>query len=253
MIKVLNIPELILLPGGKFMMGGTDDEESPRHEVTIGYDFAISRSPVTVGEYLACVEDGGCPPPEWLEPGSRHHIDTGSSDYYGASCANTRHPIVGVSWFDAQAYCHWLSAQTGQTYRLPSEAEWEYTCRAGSEGDYCFGSEVDCLVEYAWYNKNAGDKTHPVGELKPNAWGLHDMHGNVWEWCQDEWHGNYQGAPVDGSAWQEAESTGSRVLRGGSWCNLPDLLAAAFRNSHVPALRDNDIGFRVVCAVPSRT
>jgi len=122
-----------------------------------------------------------------------------------------------------------LSEQTGEDYRLLTEAEWEYACRAGSTGKYCFGDDVNQLGNYGWYDKNSGSQTHPVGEKKANKFGLYDMHGNVWEWCEDVWHDNYNGAPVDGSAWVSGGDSKVHLLRGGSWGGSDIYLRCAFR------------------------
>jgi formylglycine-generating enzyme required for sulfatase activity len=224
----LLVPEMLNISPGVFNMGGRAfSGEKPIHEVNIAYNFAIGKFPVTFEEY-----DSFC-----AATGRRKAEDQG----WGRG----RRPVINVTWQDAVDYCQWLSEQSGQTYRLPSEAEWEYACRAGSAGDYCFGDDVERLAEYAWHRDNSGGKTHPVGELKPNAWGLHDVHGNVWEWCQDSWHGNYQGAPVDGSAWQEAESGAYRVLRGGSWDCYPSSSRAADRDAAQIGKCYKYIGFRL--------
>ncbi len=244
-------PEMAVVPAGSFMMGSKDNEgdadERPRHKVKIPAPFAVGRYPITVAEYMAGVKAGGCKPAEWLEKGSQYNIETGSDDRYkqlGEALKGDRFPIVGVSWADAKAYAAWLASKTGKAYRLLSEAEWEYACRAGREGAYCFGGDESQLGRYAWYASNSGGKTHPVGEKLANEWGLHDMHGNVWEWCEDLWHGDYNGAPDDGSAW----TTGGgdwRVLRGGSWNDVPRDLRAACRISNYPTDRDDDYGLRV--------
>jgi formylglycine-generating enzyme required for sulfatase activity len=226
-------PELIRLPGGSFKMGSDKyNSEQPIHDVTIGYDFAIGRYQVTFEEYDAFCEA------------------TGREKAKDQGWARGRRPVINVYWQEAVDYCQWLSEQTGQTYRLPGEAEWEYACRAGSDGEYCFGSDVERLGDYAWYNENSDNNTHPVGEKKANAWGLYDVHGNVWEWCQDRWHDSYKGAPTDGSA-RETGDTKSRLLRGGSWSTYTDGCRAAYRNSN--DLRSYNSGFRVVCVVAPRT
>jgi formylglycine-generating enzyme required for sulfatase activity len=148
---------------------------------------------------------------------------------------------VGVSWEDAQRFCRWAGC------RLPTEAEWEYACRAGSQKKYCFGDDVSRLEEFAWFNKNSGGKLHPVGEKKPNAWGLFDLHGNVWEWCQDWWKDDYyKHSPKTDPAGPERGS--ARVLRGGSFRNDPDSLRCSSRSNYDPDIRGHYIGFRVVCA-----
>ncbi|MFM6439528.1 MAG: formylglycine-generating enzyme family protein, partial [Microcystis panniformis] len=147
--------------------------------------------------------------------------------------------------------CQKLSQITGKTYRLPTEAEWEYACRAGTTTRYYFGDDANQLGDYAWYDGNSQRTTHPVGQKKPNAWGLYDMSGNVWEWCEDDWHDNYIGAPKDGSAWfiKNDNRSHRKCPRGGSWFNNPGNCRSAFRSSN--HRRDNDYndlnGFRVVC------
>ena len=134
----------------------------------------------------------------------------------------------------------------GQTVNLASEAQWEYACRAGSNGKYCFGDDVNQLEKYAWYDKNSGSKTHSGGEKLANSWGLHDMHGNVWEWCEDVWHENYNGATTDGSAWLTGGEKDRRALRGGSWFNGAFSCRSAFRGRSDAVNRNYVIGFRVV-------
>jgi formylglycine-generating enzyme required for sulfatase activity len=164
--------------------------------------------------------------------------------------------VVGVSWRDAIAYCEWLTKETGQRYRLPSEAEWEYACRAGTETPFSFGATI--TTDQANYDGNytygAGrkgsyrERTTEVGTFPANPWGLYDLHGNVWEWVEDVWHDTYQGAPADGSAWTDGkgkESSRARVLRGGSWGGNPRFLRSARRYGDGPDLRGDDNGFRV--------
>jgi formylglycine-generating enzyme required for sulfatase activity len=135
---------------------------------------------------------------------------------------------------------------TGQKVKLPSESQWEYACRAGSTGKYCFGDDVSKLENYAWYSENSGSKTHPVGEKLANSWGLHDMHGNVWEWCVDVWHENYNGAPTDGSAWLKDSSQNLHALRGGSWYFKDFYCRSSIRDWDIAGGRNYNIGFRVV-------
>jgi len=242
-------PELVQIPGGTFQMGSNDGDrdEQPVHTVTVK-SFALGKYEVTIGEYLSCVQGGGCNPPEWLESGNEYNIHTGSKkDYYeerGMSEDNKRHPVIGVSWDDAKAYVKWLSEQTGKDYHLPTEAQWEYACRAGSVGKYSFGDDVNQLGNYGWYGSNSGSKTHPVGEKQANKFGLYDMHGNVWEWLEDKWHGSYNGAPSDGSAWMSGDSNAHR-LRGGSWYFNDDFLRCAYRLGDVTTGRLNSWGLRI--------
>ena len=200
-------PEMVVIPAGSFMMGTTRgegfDTELPQHEVTIPNAFAVGKYPVTFAEWDAAVAAGGVS----YKPGDE-------------GWGRGQRPVVNVSWNDAQAYVSWLSTKTAQPYRLLSEAEWEYACRAGSKSSYCFADGEVRLSDYAWYSSNSGRGTKPVGGKKPNAFNLQDMHGNVWEWCEDLWHNSYYGKPETlngaGAAW----TTGAdryRVFRGGSW------------------------------------
>ena len=217
--------EMVSLPAGQFLMGSPDYEsEKPPHQVKLN-SFAIGKYPVTQAQYEAVM---GINPSEFKN--------------------NPQNPVEQVSWNDAQAFCRKLSQITGKTYRLPTEAEWEYACRAGTTTRYYFGDDASQLGDYAWYDGNSQDKTHPVGQKKPNAWGLYDMSGNVWEWCEDNWHSSYENAPRDGSAWLTNDND-YPILRGGSWyCDL-SACRSAYRLSD--GLRRSDhyggLGFRVVC------
>jgi formylglycine-generating enzyme required for sulfatase activity len=192
--------------------------DSPQHQVTIREGFFMGKYEVTQAQWQAVM--GHNP-----------------SDHKGHDL-----PVEKVSWYDAQDFIQRLNAKNdGYTYRLPSEAEWEYTARAGTTGDYA--GELDAM---AWYASNSDFETHPVGLKHPNAFGLFDMHGNVWEWCQDNYHKSYVGAPADGSAWL-SEGEQKRVARGGSWGSVPNPdLRSAERNPQSPDLRYNSVGFRVV-------
>ena len=150
-----------------------------------------------------------------------------------------RRPVINVSWNDAKEYVTWLARKTGQPYRLLTEAEWEFAARAGTTTKYAFGDTLD--KQQAQFSES---KTAEVGGFPANAWGLHDMHGNVWEWCEDNWHPTYQGAPQDGSVWQGGDVS-LRVLRGGSWYNVPQFLRSAYRFRSPPGIRNYDSGFRV--------
>ena len=229
-------PDMVVIRAGSFSMGcvsGVDcsDDEKPVHQVTIPQAFAVGKYEVTFAEWDACVSAGGC----------SHRPD----DRWGRG----RHPVIRVSWEDAQSYVCWLSQQTGASYRLLSESEWEYVARAGSSTAYSWGSQIGsgrancdgCGSQ--WDNS----QTAPVGSFSPNAFGLHDMHGNVWEWVQDCWNESYNGAPSDGSAWQSSNCS-RRVLRGGSWDDGPRSLRSAFRywfNKYGSVFRDYSFGFRV--------
>ncbi|MEI6065002.1 MAG: formylglycine-generating enzyme family protein [Pseudanabaena sp. ELA748] len=172
------------------------------------------------------------------------------SQFHGKDC-----PVERVNWYEAQEFCARLSQLMGEIYRLPSEAEWEYACRARVETytEYCFGDDEGQLEEYAWYDKNSDNKTQPVGQKTPNAWGLYDMHGNVWEWCADDWHDSYEGAPTDAQIWikdvKNYEDGGEtkKLLRGGSWYFNAHYCRSAYRDSYFARCRLNYFGFRVVC------
>jgi len=185
------------------------NDEKPIHEVTIGYEFGVGQYQVTFEEY-----DRFCEATKRQKPSSKGGLANliGFNDW-----GRNKRPVINIEWHDAKAYCDWLSEQSGKKYRLLSEAEWEYACRAGSTGEYCFGDDMNQLGNYGWYDKNSGGQTHPVGEKKANNFGLYDMHGNVWEWCKDVWHENYNGAPADGSAWMVGGDSNKHLLRGGSW------------------------------------
>jgi formylglycine-generating enzyme required for sulfatase activity len=228
------LPEMITIQGGSFEMGCSNskdcsDDEKPVRTVQVAA-FEMSKTEVTFAQWDACVADGGCggykPDDEQWGRGNR--------------------PVINVSWNDAQNYVQWLSQKTGQKYRLPTEVEWEYAARAGTTTSYFWGNEIGnnqancdgCGSE--WDNK----QTAPVERFAANAWGLHDMHGNVWEWVQDCYHETYIKAPKDGRAWEE-KSCVYRVWRGGSWINVPRYLRSAARNWINPAGRINSIGFRI--------
>jgi len=214
------IPEMVRMQPGRFLMG------NGAREVRIEQAFAMGKYPVTFEEYDAFAEATGREKPS----------DRG----WGRG----RRPVINVSWEDAVVYAAWLSEQTGKQYRLPNEAEWEYAARADTQTRWCFGDDESALGEYAWYSQNAGRKTQPVGKLKPNPWGLYDVHGNVWEWVQDCWHDSYTGAPDDGVPWESGDCD-RRVLRGGSWCNLPEDLRSAYRYRYTLDYRDFYLGFRL--------
>jgi formylglycine-generating enzyme required for sulfatase activity len=167
-------------------------------------------------------------------------------------------PVEQVSWYDAVEFVERLSRQTGRHYRLPSEAEWEYACRAGTTTPFHFGETLtDKLANYAASKTFAAEpkgeyreQTTPVGSFPPNGFGLYDMHGNVWEWCADPWHESYEGAPTDGSVWEDENDNDNhyRLLRGGSWDSLPEDCRSAYRGTFSPDGRNSYLGFRVVCA-----
>ena len=224
--------EMVKIPTGSFLMGSVDNDESayrnekPQHPVNL-QEFYLGKYPITQEQYQAIMGNN----PSYFEN-------------------NPKNPVENISWNDAQSFCQNLSEKTGKKYRLPSEAEWEYACRAGTQTRYYFGDDVTQLGEYAWYYGHSDSKTHPVGEKKPNNWGLYDMYGNVREWCEEGWHKNYEEAPKDGTAWNDNHSqTNCRVVRGGSWNGYPKHCRSAYRSCNTPDDQDYSIGFRVVCAV----
>jgi len=155
-------------------------------------------------------------------------------------------PVEQVSWEDGKRFIEKLNEiEKTRVYRLPSEAEWEYACRAGSETEFSFGNEAKRLGEFAWFRNNSGDKTHPVGQKKPNAWGLYDMHGKVWEWVEDDWHGSYEDAPNDGSAWTDEPRGSDRVVRGGGLSSGARLCRSAVRDGGRSYARSFGVGFRL--------
>ncbi len=244
--------ELVQIPAGSFMMGapadetGSRDNERPQHRVDVP-EFYLGKYPITQSQWKFGAS----------LPKIDRDLDPDPSRFKGANL-----PVERVSWLDAIEFCARLSQHTGRVYRLPSEAEWEYACRAGTTTPFHFGETIDPQVanydgNYTYGRGQKGKyraKTTPVGSFKvANNFGLFDMHGNVWEWCQDYWHSDYQDAPRDGLAWLDSESskTEFRVLRGGSWLDFPGDCRSAVRYDGYPVDRYDDIGFRVV--LPART
>ena len=251
-------PALVLVPAGRFQMGSHEHErkiamaagaqkkwlerETPQRWVGIERPFAMGRTPVTVGEWRVFAQATG-----WETQGEVNWADPGFPQ------ADT-HPVVGVNWHDAQRYLAWLSEATGQRYRLPSEAEWEYACRAGtrtafSVGDTIGPGQANYDGRFSYNGAPSGayrGGTTPAGMFPANPWGLYDMHGNVWEWVQDVVHENYEGAPLDGSAWEAGGDGVRRILRGGCWQYHPRYLRSALRNAFSSALSNDIVGFRVV-------
>jgi formylglycine-generating enzyme required for sulfatase activity len=250
-------PDLVLIPTGRFQMGSHDhehataikagaqknwlDRETPQHWVGIEQPIAMGRFPVTVGQWRQFVRATGWESQsdtDWRAPGFAQDDNS---------------PVIGVSWMDVQLYLRWLSGMTGQTYRLPSEAEWEYACRAGtktafSTGDTITTDQANYDGNYTYNGSARGafrQGTNKAGAFPPNPWGLFDMHGNVWEWTQDVVHDSYAGAPVDGSAWEEGGDPVRRILRGGSWLYNPRYLRSAVRNGFSAVLANDIVGFRV--------
>jgi len=279
-----NGPEMIIIPAGRFEMGSPESEkgrssrESPKHLVAIVHPFAIGRCEITVGQfrtfvnetgYVTSAESGnGC---QLWQADNGHPSDKIRKELNWKNAGyhqDVNHPVVCVSWYDAQAYIRWLSERTGQHYRLPSEAEWEYAARAGSNTAYFWGDDPRMACDFA----NVGDLsqgrvpywkvpttdcddhaqyTAPVAKYKPNAFGLYDMLGNVYEWTQDCEHSNYIRAPVDGHARDNfgSEPCSERITRGGAWGNTPTgppKYRSAVRNYYVAGNAAAGIGFRIV-------
>ena len=255
-------PEMVVIPAGEFLVGspkseaGRGDDEGPQHRVRIHKPFALGRYAATVGEFKRFVQAAG------YQTEAERHPDEGIWTWDGGKrewvaakgkswrdpgfLQDDRHPVVGVSWNDAQAYVKWLGEKSGQVYRLPSEVEWEYAARAGTTSAYHWGDEAGSghANFFGFGSEWSGRRTSPVGSFAANAFGLHDMIGNVWEWLQDCWNETYTGAPDDGRAW-ESGGCGRRVVRGGSWDNLPEGARAACRAWSEPGIRNGIQGFRL--------
>ena len=230
--------ELVPVPPGEFLMGSDNQffSEAPAHLVKIRSGFLLGRYPITQGQWLAVM---GNNPSAFRDSPDR--------------------PVDSVSWEKAAEFCRRLGDQSGHHIRLPSEAEWEYTCRAGTSGEFFFGpwgpvlddSEVlwetrQALCEYAWFDLNSLGGTRPVGLKRPNPWGMHDMLGNVWEWCADVWHDDYVSAPDDGSPWVEGKQRQPRrCLRGGAWDMNAFRCRSPYRSYDHRELATNRFGFRV--------
>ncbi|NEQ32761.1 MAG: formylglycine-generating enzyme family protein [Leptolyngbya sp. SIO4C5] len=249
----------MLIPGGTFTMGSPEDElgryddEGPQHDVTV-QTFLMGRYPVTQAQWRTIATR--------TDLKVNIDLDPDPSKFKGEN-----RPVEQVSWYDAVEFCQRLSRLTSHTYRLPTEAEWEYACRAGTDTPFHFGETITTdLANYRGvddeskpeqYPGNYGngpkgvyrEETTPVNHFHPlaNAFGLCDLHGNVFEWCLDHWHDNYEGAPTDGSAWLTEDEEARRVLSGGSWDDYPRSCRSACRLIFNPGDRFNLIGFRVVC------
>jgi formylglycine-generating enzyme required for sulfatase activity len=220
--------EFVLIPSGEFEMGSPSKEknefasEFPAHKVAIKNSFYLGKSPVTQKQW-------------------KKIMGKNPSHFKGED-----HPVEMVSWIEAQKFIKKLNEKEHTNkYRLPSEAEWEYACRAGTQTNYYFGDDNSKLNEYAWYAENSNGQTHPVCQKKPNSWGLCDMHGNVWEWVQDTWHENYNSSPLDGSPWEGEEDT-HRASRGGSWYCDSNLCRSASRFRRDPENHISNLGFRLL-------
>jgi formylglycine-generating enzyme required for sulfatase activity len=219
--------EFVLIPAGSFVMGAdknfddAGDNETPQHRVSISKPFYLGKFEVTQAQWTAVM--GNNP-----------------SNFKGRS-----NPVEMVSWNDVQAFISLLNKREGHSrYRLPTEAEWEYSARAGTTGAYSFGDDADSLGGYAWYDDNSGNKTHPVGQKAPNPWGLYDMHGNVWEWVQD-WYGDRYYSSSPGSDPKGPSSGSNRVKRGGCWGHYARSCRSAYRDDSAPDVRYINLGFRL--------
>ena len=216
-------PEMVVIPAGNFIMGSdTNRDEKPTRSVEIR-SFLMGRTEVT----------------------QRQWSDIMGSNPSRFSACGPECPVNNVSWDNVQQFIAKLNQKTGQKYRLPNEAEWEYAARAGTTTEWSHGSNESKLGDYAFYNRNSGYKTQAVGQKLPNAFGLFDTHGNVYEWVQDCWHENYVGAPTDGSAWTTGCAENGRVLRGGSSDSRPENLRPAGRSRDYPSGRGSGYGFRL--------
>jgi formylglycine-generating enzyme required for sulfatase activity len=248
---------MMQIPAGTFLMGSPKDElerqesEGPQNEVTLSR-FFMGKYPITQAQWRVMA----------ALPQVERELKADPSHFKG-----DLHPVESVSWYDAVEFCDRLTILTNRQYRLPTEAEWEYACRAGTTTPFHFGKTITTELanyrgtdneEYKW-SGSYGDgpkgehreETTPVNQFEgANAFGLCDMHGNVWEWCQDHWHSSYKGAPTDGSAWIEGGSSERRILRGGSWFFNPRSCRSAYRNYVEPGFDYYFIGFRVVCSAP---
>jgi len=229
--------EFVLIPAGEFDMGSPSSEvgrfenEGLVHHVTISEPFCMSKYEVTQKQW--------------------HEVMGSDPSYYVGDDL----PVERISWLDVQEFIRKLNEREGSVkYRLPSEAEWEYAARAGTTTRYSFGDDESELADHAWYSENSEGRTHPVGQKKPNPWGLYDMHGNVWEWVQDEWHYGYEGAPTDGSAWEDGNGA-FRVFHGGAWFNYARYCRSAYRDYRDPGIirfrdpgisRFRGLGFRLL-------
>jgi formylglycine-generating enzyme required for sulfatase activity len=266
---------LLWIPPGRFWMGSPEteperrDSEGPQHLVQL-QGFFMSQTPITQAQWREVAGWQERPGEQWgrelkTDP-SRFQSNEGQGEkkvrlLEGESNTDNR-PVEQVSWLDAIEFCHRLSKRTGRAYTLPSEAQWEYACRAGTTTPFHFGDTISPELanydgNYAYADGPKGiycEQTTPVGMFPANAWGLHDMHGDVWEWCLDEWHEGYEGAPTDGRAWVDGtegdkskETKKTRLLRGGSWSGVPWYCRSAFRALDRPVYANFYVGFRVVC------
>jgi formylglycine-generating enzyme required for sulfatase activity len=256
---------MVRIPAGSFAMGAPEteadsrDNERPVHRVTLR-EFLLGQTPITQAQWRAVAE--------WAKP---QHVDERrwperldpdpvaklkDPERFGGD----QRPVVNVSWRDANAFCQRLQLRTGKNYALPSEAQWEYACRAGTTTPFHVGATINTELanydgDFVYQDGVKGkdrSRTTEVNSFPTNPWGLHDMHGNVWEWCLDHWHDSYTGAPDDASAWlneaaKQNPDASFRLLRGGSWNVNPRFCRSAYRSRSLPDIRNGDGGFRVCC------
>jgi formylglycine-generating enzyme required for sulfatase activity len=252
--------DMVRIRAGQFLMGsppeeaGRDDDEGPQHEVNL-QAFLMSRNPITQAQWRAVAQ--------WERKECEEELNPDPVAGLPERFRGDDKPVVNVTWNEAMTFCRRLQLGTGKHYTLPSEAQWEYACRAGTTTPFAFGETLSSeLANYdatgTYANGPKGEyrqQLTPVGMFPANAWGLQDMHGNVWEWCLDHWHDSYEGAPTDGRAWVDGEglegeqSGKERLLRGGSWFNRPRLCRSACRSGGLPDACGYDGGFRVCCPV----
>jgi formylglycine-generating enzyme required for sulfatase activity len=244
---------MMLIPAGTFLMGSPEDElersdyEGPQHEVMLS-QFFMAQYPVTQAQWRVVA----------ALPQVNRELKSDPSRFKG-----DLRPVEQVSWLDVVEFCDRITLFTNRQYRLPTEAEWEYACRAGTTTPFHFGETITSdLANYRGNDETYGaygpgilgeyrEETTPVDHFEgANSFGLYDMHGNVWEWCQDHWHDNYEGARTDGSAWLLSDESKSRVVRGGSWNLIPWYCRSAFRSFYAPDYIIYYLGFRVVCSAP---
>jgi formylglycine-generating enzyme required for sulfatase activity len=244
---------MMLIPTGTFLMGSPEgelertDAEGPQHEVKVP-QFFMAKYPVTQVQWRAVAE----------LPLVKSRLESDPSEFKG-----DRLPVEQISWHDAVEFCDRLTIQTNRQYRLPTEAEWEYACRAGTKTPFHFGETISTdYVNYDGTDETYGaygpgtkgeyrKETTPIDHFGvANAYGLCDMHGNVFEWCQDHWHSNYDGAPDNASAWLTEDESSRRIIRGGSWYFSPRYCRSAYRSYNFPDYRTDSVGFRVVCSAP---
>ncbi len=244
--------KLALIPPGVFTMGSPNEEagrfvdEGPQHQVEITRPFYLGAFPVTKGQFAAFIKDSGYQT-EAEKAGQKTTWRTPALNKYDQT---DNDPVVFVSRNDAVKFCAWLSKKEEKTYELPTEAEWEYACRAGTTTTYSVSEDRNTLGDYAWFDGNSGGHTHPVGGKKPNPWGLYDMHGNVWQFCGDA-GGRYEGGYIKDPKY--GNNGGNGIIRGGSWYKNSGNCRSALRVHIASGFRSNDVGFRVASRLPAKT